>query len=129
MGNFYTNYTLRGPSQAAVATALAGRFAIVTPAQNGCVVVFDEVSDHQDQKVITKLASVVDEPKHKAKYLHTASMIASRELSDLKLAAKLLADALEFGHFGAVIHGFAFGVRRRGGLWVLIFVGHKSISF
>jgi len=57
MGNFYTNYTLRGPSQAAVATALAGRFAIVTPAQNGCVVVFDEVSDHQDQKVITKLAS------------------------------------------------------------------------
>ena len=46
-------------------------------------------------QVITKLASVVDEPKHKAKYLHTASMIASRELSDLKLASNLLAQALE----------------------------------
>jgi len=32
--------------------------------------------------VITRLADVVDEPKHKAKYLLTASMIASRELSD-----------------------------------------------
>jgi len=30
MGNFYTNYTLRGPSQQAVAKALAGRSAIVT---------------------------------------------------------------------------------------------------
>jgi uncharacterized protein (DUF433 family) len=57
MGNFYTNYTLRGPSQEAVAAALAERSAIVTPAQDGCVVVFDEASDDQDQKVITKLAS------------------------------------------------------------------------
>ncbi len=46
-------------------------------------------------QVITKLAEVVTEPKHKAKYLHTASMIASRELSDLKLASKLLGQALE----------------------------------
>jgi len=57
MGNFYTNYTLRGPSQEAVAAALAERSAIVTPAQDSCVVVFDEESDDQDQKVITKLAS------------------------------------------------------------------------
>src|SRR5256886_1312319 len=57
MGNFYTNYTLRGPSQKAVATALAGRSAIVTPAQDGCVVVFDEQSDDQDPEVITELAS------------------------------------------------------------------------
>jgi hypothetical protein len=57
MGNFYTNYTLRGPSQEAVAKALAGRSAIVTPAQDGCVVVFDEQSDDQDSAVITDLAS------------------------------------------------------------------------
>src|SRR6185503_13495471 len=57
MGNFYTNYTLRGPSQQAVAAALAGRSAIVTPAQDGCVVVFDEHSDDQDSAVITELAS------------------------------------------------------------------------
>ena len=46
-------------------------------------------------QVITKLAEVVEEPKHKAKYLHTASMIASRELSDLELASTLLGQALE----------------------------------
>lgn len=57
MGNFYTNYTLRGPSQQAVVAALAGRSAIVTPAQDGCVVVFDEQSDDQDSAVITELAS------------------------------------------------------------------------
>ena len=57
MGNFYTNYTLRGPSQQAVARAMAGRSAIVTPAQDGCVVVFDAQSDEQDSAVITELAS------------------------------------------------------------------------
>lgn len=57
MGNFYTNYTLRGPSQQAVAAALVGRSAVVTPAQDGCVVVFDEQSDEQDSAVITELAS------------------------------------------------------------------------
>lgn len=45
-------------------------------------------------QVITKLSEVVDDPKHKAKYLHTASMIASRELGDLKLAVKLLDQSL-----------------------------------
>lgn len=57
MGNFYTNYTLKGPSQRTVAAALAGRSAIVTPAQGGCVVVFDEQSDDQDSEVIAELAS------------------------------------------------------------------------
>ena len=57
MGNFYTNYTLRGPSQQTVAKALAGRSAIVTPAQDGCVVVFDEQSDEQNQEVIIELAA------------------------------------------------------------------------
>ena len=57
MGNFYTNYTLRGPSPEEIVAALAGRSAIVTPAQDGCVVVFDEESDEQDTGVISLLAS------------------------------------------------------------------------
>jgi hypothetical protein len=57
MGNFYTNYTLRGPSQQSVAEALAGRSAIVTPAQDGCVVIFDEESDDQNQEIIAELAA------------------------------------------------------------------------
>jgi hypothetical protein len=57
MGNFYTSYTLRGPGQQAVAGAMAGRSAIVTAAQAGCVVVFDEESDDQNQEIIAELAS------------------------------------------------------------------------
>jgi len=57
MGNFYTNYTLRGPSQKAVVLALAGRRAIVTRSQSGCVVAFDEESDNQDQEMIAEVAS------------------------------------------------------------------------
>ena len=57
MGSFYTNYTLRGPSQQAVAAVLLGRSAFVTPTQGGCVVVFDEQSDDQDSSVITELGS------------------------------------------------------------------------
>jgi hypothetical protein len=57
MGNFYVNYTLRGPSPEAVAKALKGRPAIVTPVSEECVVAFDEESDTQDQQVITELAA------------------------------------------------------------------------
>jgi hypothetical protein len=56
MGNFYTNYTLRGPSQREVADTLGGRNAVVTPSQNGSLVVFDEQSDDQDQQMIDDLA-------------------------------------------------------------------------
>jgi tetratricopeptide (TPR) repeat protein len=47
-------------------------------------------------QVITKLSEVVGEKKHKAKYLHTASMIASRELGDMSLAQQLLEQSLEY---------------------------------
>jgi hypothetical protein len=57
VGNFYTNYTLRGPSQQAVSAALAGRSAIVTPVKDNSVVVFDEESDLQSAEVIAKLGS------------------------------------------------------------------------
>ena len=61
MGNFYVNYTLRGPTQKAVAAALKGRSAIVTRAENGCVIVFDEESDEQNQEVIAALGSRLSE--------------------------------------------------------------------
>lgn len=54
MGNFYTNYTLRGPSREDVVNALRGRNAIVTVSRNGCVVAFDEVSE-QDQEITAAL--------------------------------------------------------------------------
>ena len=57
MGNFYVNYTLRGPSQRAVGEMLAGRSSIVTPWQAGCTVVFDEESEEQNEEVIGELAS------------------------------------------------------------------------
>jgi hypothetical protein len=57
MGNFYTNYTLKGPNQQAVASALKGRTAVVTPDYNGCVTIFDEQSDKQDPKIISDLAT------------------------------------------------------------------------
>src|SRR4051794_21847985 len=57
MGNFYVNYTLRGVTQHAVADALAGRTCVVTPPADDTVVVFDEQSDEQDQRVIASLAN------------------------------------------------------------------------
>lgn len=57
MGNFYVNFTVKGASQQAVAGALAGRVAIVAPEQNGCVVAFDEESDHQDMEVVREVAA------------------------------------------------------------------------
>lgn len=57
MGNFYVNYTLRGPDQQAVAEALAGRSALVTPARHGCVVVYVEESDSQNKQIITDLGA------------------------------------------------------------------------
>lgn len=56
MGGFYANYTVRGASQQAVAGALRGRRAMVSPARNGCVVAFDEVSDEQDTEQIAALS-------------------------------------------------------------------------
>jgi hypothetical protein len=64
MGNFYTNYTLRVTNQQAVAAALAGRKTMVTSAHAGCVVVFDEQSDEQDQKRIAELASHLSHEFH-----------------------------------------------------------------
>ena len=64
MGNFYTNYTLRGPTQQQVVTALEGRSAFVTPQESGCVVVYDEESDSQDMEVLSSLAGRLSEELH-----------------------------------------------------------------
>jgi hypothetical protein len=55
MGNFYVNHTVRGATAEAVAKTLAGRTAVIAPADNDCVVVFDAECDTQDQAVITEL--------------------------------------------------------------------------
>jgi hypothetical protein len=57
MGSFYTNLTVRGPAPEAVAAELKGRSALVSPPMNGSVVVFDEESEKQNPKVLSKLAS------------------------------------------------------------------------
>ena len=57
MGNFYTNYTIRGKSQPEVAAALSDRAAIISPEHNGYVVAYDEQSEAQDFQIITELGS------------------------------------------------------------------------
>lgn len=64
MGGFYTNYTLCGPGQKAVARALSGRKAIVSPESSGCVVAYDQASDDQDQELIAGLASELSGSLH-----------------------------------------------------------------
>jgi hypothetical protein len=59
VGNFYTNITVRGPSQDDVADALKGRETLVTPALDGCVVVYDEPSESQDPAVLADLAKML----------------------------------------------------------------------
>lgn len=68
-------------------------------------------------QVITKLAEVVDEKKHKAKYLHTASMIASRELQDGALAQELLEQSLKFDPSLAPALDEALMLRQRARDW------------
>jgi hypothetical protein len=64
MGNFYVNYTLRGADQDAVALAMAGRLAIVSREQAGCVVVFDQESDTQNPEVILRLTAQLASELH-----------------------------------------------------------------
>jgi tetratricopeptide (TPR) repeat protein len=68
-------------------------------------------------QVITKLAEVVTEKKHKAKYLHTASMIASRELQDSALAQRLLEQSLELDPSASAALDEALVLRQKSRDW------------
>lgn len=46
-------------------------------------------------KVVLKLADFVDDAKQKAKYLHTASRIAWKEMGDVRMASQILERALQ----------------------------------
>jgi hypothetical protein len=59
MGAFYVNYTIKGASQGAVLRALRGRKAFVSAERTGCIFVYDEESDGQDERVIAKLAAQI----------------------------------------------------------------------
>jgi len=59
VGSFYVNLTVRSDDQSAVAAALKGRSALVTPAQHGCVVVADAECDKQDQDAARSLARML----------------------------------------------------------------------
>lgn len=63
LGNFYVNYTLRGPSPQDVVKALAGRSAYVTPEEHGCVVAFDEESE-QNAEAVSALAARLSRELH-----------------------------------------------------------------
>jgi hypothetical protein len=52
MGSFYSNYTVRSTDVAALKNSLKGRVAAITPPQNGCVVVFDQLSEAADPTTV-----------------------------------------------------------------------------
>jgi hypothetical protein len=57
MGNFYTNFTLKTSDAVGVVATLkkASRSALVSPAADGYVVVFDEAADQQDTDAIEEV--------------------------------------------------------------------------
>jgi len=59
MGTFYTNITLRGPSQSHVAQALRGwaSRAYVSPTMDEYTIVYDQACDTQDTELIHTLTS------------------------------------------------------------------------
>ena len=59
MGNFYTNYNVRGAERSAIIEFMSGRNAIVTPTDRNCVVIFDEESDSQDPLVVEALGKAL----------------------------------------------------------------------
>lgn len=68
-------------------------------------------------EVVVRLADLVEDPKQRAKYLHTAAMVAAREIGDPQQALGLLDGALESDptHEGATTEALA--IRRRLGDW------------
>ena len=55
MGLFYTNFIVKSANQAAVAEALTGRAAFISPSKDGYLVVYDKASEEQDFEIISEL--------------------------------------------------------------------------
>jgi tetratricopeptide (TPR) repeat protein len=68
-------------------------------------------------EVVVRLADLVEDAKQRAKYLHTAAMVAAREIGDPNQAVGLLDEALKSDptHEGAAMEALA--IRRRLGDW------------
>jgi hypothetical protein len=60
-GNYYTNVTVKDATQAQVVAAIKklGKTAYVSPAYQGCVVVYEKASDDQDIGLLTSLAAAL----------------------------------------------------------------------
>ena len=63
MGKFYVNFSIQSIDQKQIVAVLqnAGRLAIVSPAQSGYVVVYDEESDRQALPPIVQVGSLLSE--------------------------------------------------------------------
>lgn len=57
MGAFYTNLTMKGPSQEEILKAFRGRQAYISPTVDGNTVVYDEQCEEQSPAVLTDLSS------------------------------------------------------------------------
>ena len=67
--------------------------------------------------VVTRLAELVDDPKQKAKYLHTAAMVAAREIGEDDQALELLDRALAADARNEPALSEALAIRRRRADW------------
>lgn len=57
MGAFYTNLTLKGPSQEEILNSLQERDAYVSPTVDGFTVIYDEQCEEQSSKTLTDISS------------------------------------------------------------------------
>jgi hypothetical protein len=64
MGNFYTNFTIKGAAPQEVARALKGRNAAVTGLKADCVVVFDEYADTDSIENLDALGQSLSDASH-----------------------------------------------------------------
>ena len=65
MGNFYTNFTVRGVSQAEVAAAMGSRRAVIAPPSNSAIVIFDRASEQKESEaseLASKLSNDLKQP-------------------------------------------------------------------
>jgi hypothetical protein len=64
LGSFYTNHTVRGPSQAELLDWLGDRPAFVSKSERGLSVVLDAECEDQDGEVLASLASGISGQMH-----------------------------------------------------------------